>query len=442
MKALIVDDEPTVRLLLSRILRREVDCAVTEASNGIEALDLLGRQPFDFVVIDVMMPIMDGLETLAAIRATPSLRHLPVMVLSAVRDEAQVRQLVSLGISAYLTKPLRPSDASGRVQRFVASLGAVTPQAAVGRGRSLLGLPDKARLLLVDGDADFRHFVRSTLGHQYLVIEAAGGAQGLRACLEGRPAAILLGQNLGAVPASLFLRKLRSLPTLAAVPVVMVGARGDDVAPADVDAAIPRTFVPDAFSHQFAQLVTGGTEAQRVLLSRPELRPQMISATEQVFGMMLGLEVFASPQEAFAPAAAADVARVVVSLPRESCDLEFGLVTARAMSERMTALFLKGADVVTDEDVSSTLQEVTNIITGRLQNALRGRGDEVSIGLPVVEGLSPGLLTHPELLAVEFSDAAGQVRFVAYVRAVARGGPDGGADHGAMPESLPEVDLV
>ena len=105
VRALIVDDEPTVRLLLSRILRREVDCVVTEATNGIEALDLLASQRYDFVVIDVMMPIMDGIETLEAIRRTPDLRHLPVMVLSAVREEAQVRQLVALGVSAYLTKP-------------------------------------------------------------------------------------------------------------------------------------------------------------------------------------------------------------------------------------------------------------------------------------------------------------------------------------------------
>ena len=77
MRALIVDDEPTVRLLLGRILRREVDCAVTEATNGIEALDLLSRDHYDFVVIDIMMPIMDGLETLEAIRSTPELRNRP-----------------------------------------------------------------------------------------------------------------------------------------------------------------------------------------------------------------------------------------------------------------------------------------------------------------------------------------------------------------------------
>lgn len=174
MRALIVDDEPTVRLLLSRILRREGACVVTEATNGIEALDLLARDPFDFVVLDVMMPIMDGLETLEAIRSTPELRQLPVMVLSAVRDEAQVRRLVALGVSAYLTKPLRPSDASTRVQRFVASLGTSPRTVPAGHGRTPLGLPDGSRVLVVDGDADFRHFVRSTLGHQYLITRRRG----------------------------------------------------------------------------------------------------------------------------------------------------------------------------------------------------------------------------------------------------------------------------
>jgi CheY-like chemotaxis protein len=420
VKALIVDDEPTVRLLLSRILRREVDCAVTEATDGIEALDLLARFHFDFVVIDIMMPIMDGLETLEAIRGTPQLRNLPVMVLSAVRDEAQVRQLVSLGVSAYLTKPLRPSDASARVQRFVAQLGASTHVAQQGQGRTLLGLADGAKLLVVDGDADFRHFVRSTLGHQYVISDAEGGAQGLRACLDARPAAILLGQNLGAVPANMFLRKLRTLPGLAAVPVVVAGSRGNEAPPADADAVIQRTFVPETFKKQFSRLVSGGTPEHGVLLARPELRPQMISATEQVFGMMLGIEVFADAVEPAPPGPGADHACVKLSLPAEESDLEFGVSTARDMSERMTALFLQGADLVTEEDVASTLQEVANIISGRLQNALRGRDDEVTIGLPVVSVLTQALPIAEAWAGVGFHNAAGDVRFTTYLRPVPR----------------------
>lgn len=420
MRALIVDDEPTVRLLLSRILRREVDCAVSEATNGIEALDLLARHHYDFVVLDVMMPIMDGLETLEAIRNTPKLKTLPVMVLSAVRDETQVRQLIQLGVSTYLTKPLRPSDATARIQRFVSQLGTSAHSAQPSAARSLVGLEQGARILVVDGDSDYRHFVRSTIGHEYVIAEADAGAQGLRVCLDARPAAILLGQNLGAVTPAMFVRKLRSLPNLSTVPVIVAIARPTDPVPPDTDATLQRSFVPDTFRKQFSRLIVGGSPEQKVLLARPHLRPQMISATEQVFGMMLGIEVFPDAEDARAAEADLDVARVLLKLPQEESDLEFGILASREMSEQMTALFLQGMDVVSEEDVQATLQEISNIITGRLQNALRERGDEAQIGLPVVGRVSRDLNLAEHWAAVSFQNASGDVRFTTYVRPMAR----------------------
>jgi two-component system chemotaxis response regulator CheY len=419
VKALIVDDEPTVRLLLSRILRREVDCVVTEATNGLEALELLARQRFDFVVIDVMMPIMDGLEMLEAIRGTPQLQHLPVMVLSAVRDEAQVRRLVSLGISAYLTKPLRPSDASARVQRFVASLGVGQPGQQAFSGRSFEGLAAGGRLLVVDGDEDFRHFLRNVIGSQYTLVEAEGGAQGLRSCLEARPAAILLGQNLGAVGAPMFLRKVRSLPGLASVPVIVAGSREAAALVPDADAVVARTFVPEAFKAQFARLRAGTASAPGTAPARPELRPHMISATEQVFGMMLGVEVTADAAEPNPPATGTDLATVLLTMPG-GVDLEFGLVADRAHSEQMTALLLQGSDVVSDDDVSSTLQEIANIISGRLQSWLKSRGEQAVMGLPKVVSLDEALDVGEGWTPVGFHDAAGEMRFATFLRPVAR----------------------
>lgn len=418
LKALIVDDEPTVRLLLTRILRREVQCAVTEATNGLEALELLAREQFDFVVIDVMMPIMDGLELLEAIRGTPNLQHLPVMVLSAVRDEVQVRRLVSLGISAYLAKPLRPSDAAARVQRFVSSL-APAPASPKASGRTLAGLVPGARLVVADGEEDFRHFVRGVLGHQYAVVDAEGGAQGLRACLEAPPAAVLLGQNLGVVNAPMFVRKMRSLPSLANVPVIVAGSREAVAAVPDADAFIARTFVPETFKAQFARLLADPTTADRAGAARPDLRPSMISATEQVFGMMLGVEVSADAAEPETPESGHDLARVVLTLPGES-DIEFGLAAHRAHGEKMTALLLPGSDVVSDEDVFSTLQEIANIISGRLQSYLKSRGEQVGMGLPKVVTLDAPLPMGEGWTGVGFHDTVGDIRFVTFVRTVSR----------------------
>ncbi len=419
MKALIVDDEPTARLLLSRILQRELNCVVVEATNGIEALDVLGRESFDFVVIDVMMPLMDGLKTLEAIRATPAVRHLPVMVLSAVRDEAQVRRLLALGVSAYLTKPLRVDDAAARIRRFVAGIGAGaidTPQA---QRRSLSGLPDQSTMLVVDGDAVFRQMVRRTLGDRYVVVEAEGGAQGLRACLASPPAVVLLGLQLGAVPPAMFLRKLRSLPHLALVPVVVAGTRSASVPLAYADAVIPRTLVAEAFRAQFEALVAGRSVVECALTTRPKLRSQMIGAVEQVFGLMLGIEVYTGVADSTVPTPGADLTRVMMGLPHEDADVEFGFVTDPEMSERMAAIVRRGGNA-NAEHVSSALQEMARMIGGRLQNALRVDGDEVNLQRAVVERMGAETLSDSGWVAVSFSSAAGDLRFTGVLRSAAR----------------------
>ncbi len=420
MKALIVDDEPTARLLLSRILQREFGCDVAEATNGIEALDRLAREPVDFVVIDVMMPLMDGLETLEAIRATPALKHLPVMVLSAVRDEAQVRRLVALGVSAYLTKPLRALDATERFRRFLANLGTGAPDQPQAPRRTLVGLPLNSTILVVDGDTQFRAFVRDTLGDRYTVVEAEGGAQGLRACLASRPAAVLLGLQLGAVPPAMFLRKLRSLPHLAQVPVVVVGTRCPSVPLAYADALIQRTLVAETFLAQFYALIEGRSVEECALATRPKLRSHMVAAIEQVFGLMLGIEVATEPAEAATTPSGSDLTRVVIGLPHEEADVEFGIVTAPEMSDRMAALVRRGPVAGGGDQVTSALQEMARMIGSRLQNALRADGDQVTLQQATVERVRAEALVPGGWVAVSVKSAAGDLRFTGVLRSVSR----------------------
>jgi CheY-like chemotaxis protein len=99
---LVVDDEPTLRLLIVRLLRGE-GYAVEPAANGIEALDAVRRQRPDAVVLDLVMPKMDGWEFLRVCRATPELLDLPVIVMSATPTLRQ--PLERFNIVACLTKP-------------------------------------------------------------------------------------------------------------------------------------------------------------------------------------------------------------------------------------------------------------------------------------------------------------------------------------------------
>ena len=413
MRALIVDDQPNVRLLLSSILSKKVvGCTVSEATNGLEALALLGRQHFDLVVLDVLMPLMDGIETLGAIRRTPSLRHLPVIVLSAVRDEGKVRQLVGHGISAYLAKPLRPLDVADRIQEIISRIAMSSGQPS----RSLSGIPPGSTVLVVDGDTAFRRLVKASL-HEYTVREAVTGAEGLRACLDQRPALVIVGQDLGAIGAPVLLRKLRSLPDLSAIRLV-AAVPGDAPLPVeDADAVVQRTLAGDSFRQHFAKLLVEETPAQQVLASRAHLRPQMISATEQVFGMMLGIEVLALPMAE--PATTHDdVVCVPLRLEREACDLEFLFAAPRSMTERMTAQYLQGGDVISDADVASTLCEMATIISSRLQTALRQRGDVVTLGEPSVSRVECAGDDTSSGIRVHFASASQDLRFSTTLRAV------------------------
>ncbi len=124
VKVLIADDDPTIRTMLARLLC-DLDCAVTEVENGVEALGQLNKFRYSMLLLDVHMPVMGGLETLEVVRRSGPHRSLPVVMISADRDEAVVKRAVALGITDYLVKPF---TAEGTGQRLEHVLGALTDE--------------------------------------------------------------------------------------------------------------------------------------------------------------------------------------------------------------------------------------------------------------------------------------------------------------------------
>ena len=104
---LIVDDIETNRDLLARRLQRQGHCIVM-AENGQQALELLKAQPVDLVFLDIMMPFMTGYEVLEHLKANPVLRHIPVVMISALNDIDSVVRCIELGAEDYLFKPFNP----------------------------------------------------------------------------------------------------------------------------------------------------------------------------------------------------------------------------------------------------------------------------------------------------------------------------------------------
>ena len=104
-KMLIVDDESLNREILIRRLQREA-CRPVGARSGPEALELLRREKFDVVMLDIQMPGMNGIEVLHALKQDAQLRHLPVIMLSALTDVDRVARCIELGAEDYLPKPV------------------------------------------------------------------------------------------------------------------------------------------------------------------------------------------------------------------------------------------------------------------------------------------------------------------------------------------------
>lgn len=103
---LVCDDDASTRFVLRRFLSRQYGCEVTECDNGQMALTLLGRLAIDLVVLDLNMPVLDGLSTLRAIRTNASTAHLKVLILTEDRSETVVRRAAALGVSGFSGKPL------------------------------------------------------------------------------------------------------------------------------------------------------------------------------------------------------------------------------------------------------------------------------------------------------------------------------------------------
>ncbi len=106
---LVIDDAPVVRHYHRQILE-QAGHTVTEAVNGMEALEKLLQAPCDLCLVDVNMPVMDGYAFLHALRATPELSALPVLMISTEAAEIDRIQALAAGANAYLVKPV-PSPA-------------------------------------------------------------------------------------------------------------------------------------------------------------------------------------------------------------------------------------------------------------------------------------------------------------------------------------------
>lgn len=129
LKFLLVDDFRTMRLI-ERGLLREMGCSdgnINEAEDGAVALNTLRAIKHDFVISDINMPVMNGFDLLKAIKADDSLKHIPVLMVTADPEKDQIVHAARLGAAGYIVKPFTKATLEEKVQKIMQKLA--TPAA-------------------------------------------------------------------------------------------------------------------------------------------------------------------------------------------------------------------------------------------------------------------------------------------------------------------------
>lgn len=106
-RILIVEDSPTMRQLLVFALRRLKGVEIVEAQDGMDGLRRISSEDFDIALIDINMPVMDGLKLIRLIRSEEALKEIPIVVITTEGASEDRERAISLGANEYLTKPIQ-----------------------------------------------------------------------------------------------------------------------------------------------------------------------------------------------------------------------------------------------------------------------------------------------------------------------------------------------
>ncbi len=142
-KILSVDDSKTVRIIIKKAFKL-YDCDILEGANGVEGLALATKETPDIILLDVTMPVMDGVEMLTKLKADPVLKSIPVIMLTAEGGKEHVLKIAKIGVRDYIVKPFKEDLLVQKVGRII-DLKPITDAPA--KAKSIF---DPATLLVVE----------------------------------------------------------------------------------------------------------------------------------------------------------------------------------------------------------------------------------------------------------------------------------------------------
>lgn len=413
MKILIVDDDESVRLFLQRLLIKKFQCEVLEARDGLEGLSLIQSEMPDLVLLDVRMPVMDGLEVLEALRSDCAFASMPVIVMSVVSDKAEVTGLISIGISDYILKPLWSETVYKRVQETLIKSKSRRHNAAASK---VTKTPEgKKRLLLVDKDLNFRTFFSSVLSRPYQIDEIDSGTGAIEMYVGGLHPIVCIGEGLTLLNERLLARKIREFDKEGRTSLYLCseGMRTIVGDPQLFDGVIKKSFVPEVFEKEFARIVNNEKSPHEVLMDIVHnfLPAELGTATQQTIGVVSTQEI-----HMLSSAEVGNIADDVYATSElfgmaEGLRLNVALVGSSGDVVNVAEKIL-GSPASLENGAKDAFGELVNTISGRVRSSIEARGIKVEQGPPLVTLKNGNTKPMSWDLCIPFQTDGGQKYFV------------------------------
>ncbi len=220
-KLLTIDDSKAVRMIVKKAFK-EFDLEIPEATNGVEGLAAASKEAPDCILLDITMPVMDGIEMLTKLKADAALKHIPVIMLTAEAGKETVMKIAKIGIRDYMVKPFNEDTLIEKIGRVI-DLRPISEQQEVRKK-----LTDPLSILLVeDKPAIEEQFKAGFSNPSWTVNCVSSTGEAIDAAQESKQDIIIISLSLPRDQGIELFRILRSNPRNKYTPIFALVVKTD-----------------------------------------------------------------------------------------------------------------------------------------------------------------------------------------------------------------------
>ncbi len=212
-KILSVDDSKMIHMVIGKAFK-PYDVQLFYATNGVEGLAVATRENPNLIILDVTMPVMDGVETLTKLKSDPLLKDIPVIMLTAEAGRENVVKIARIGVRDYMIKPFKE-------EALIEKAGRIVDLQAKGSGAGKAkSITDPATILVVDDKQAIIQQVQEAIAeYPWTVIGTSQCGEAIDVCARENPDAVLVSLTLPDRAAFNFFQMIRANPKTKSIPV-------------------------------------------------------------------------------------------------------------------------------------------------------------------------------------------------------------------------------